>query len=407
MLDTALAIILKTVLYASALSASGIVLCAATLRLPIEMCERNLIRLAAIISALSAVANLVLLFIRLGGDLDAPTLGAIFGEPVGLSLIVQAVAAIVLSVRTGGGWVSRCAGFLLATAFGMTGHAPAQNVWLGFIVAAHVLLAAWWVGGLWILHTHRGRPDLADYVGRFSRLAVWTVAGLVLAGCALAVALLGIDIDFTSPYVDWLGLKLFIVANLLGIATLNRFLLTRRLRHDPTAAIRLATSVRIELALLLAVAAVVAGMTTLSMPDRKPAVSAALAPPIHAGDLTISHYVMRASLGNVPTSAIYLQVDNNAGTPDRLVSAACDCAERTTLHLMRMQGDMMIMADVGDGIVIPPHGRMRLEPMGGHVMLEGTKHRLVGGSHEKVTLHFEHAGTVTIDVPVVDGSLDR
>jgi copper(I)-binding protein len=68
---------------------------------------------------------------------------------------------------------------------------------------------------------------------------------------------------------------------------------------------------------------------------------------------------------------------------------------------MSMQGNVMQMREVKDGLAIPAHGDVKLTPGGYHLMLTGLKHPLVKGETAKVTLTFERAGAVTVDFAVV------
>jgi len=50
---------------------------------------------------------------------------------------------------------------------------------------------------------------------------------------------------------------------------------------------------------------------------------------------------------------------------------------------------------------VPAHGSASLVPGRDHLMLEQPHDALQVGQHVTVTLRFEHAGTLTISVPVV------
>jgi copper(I)-binding protein len=68
---------------------------------------------------------------------------------------------------------------------------------------------------------------------------------------------------------------------------------------------------------------------------------------------------------------------------------------------MSMQGNVMKMQELKDGLAIPAHGDVKLAPGGYHIMLTQLKHPLVKGETAKLTLTFEHAGPVTLDFPIV------
>ncbi len=118
--------------------------------------------------------------------------------------------------------------------------------------------------------------------------------------------------------------------------------------------------------------------------------------------LVFTDYVMRAALGNNPTTAAYITIKNEGDRADRLVSAACACAQSATLHTMAMQGQAMIMEEPKDGFPIAPGQTLVFKPGGNHIMLSGLTDRPVAGGVETVTLHFERAGDVKLAMPVSD-----
>ena len=71
---------------------------------------------------------------------------------------------------------------------------------------------------------------------------------------------------------------------------------------------------------------------------------------------------------------------------------------------MTMQGNVMKMRELKDGLAIPAHGAVKLAPGGYHVMFTDLKRPLVKGESVKATLTFEHAGAVAVDFPVVKAS---
>lgn len=145
----------------------------------------------------------------------------------------SAVAAIGLGVLSLGGRLPAWATFLGAVAvagsFALTGHvATAEPRWLtGPVLAAHVLIAGFWLGALPLLllalRDDTGRS--VAMVRRFSALALPGVALLVLAGATMAWIQLGGSpaalID--SSYGARLLAKLALVASMLALAAVNRW----------------------------------------------------------------------------------------------------------------------------------------------------------------------------------------
>lgn len=101
------------------------------------------------------------------------------------------------------------------------------------------------------------------------------------------------------------------------------------------------------------------------------------------------------------SGAIFLVIENAAGEEDRLLSVQSDVAERVELHSHRDMGNgVMQMAAVPEGFVIPAGGRHALARGGDHVMLMGLRQDLPEGSTFTVTLQFEKAGDIPLEVPV-------
>lgn len=120
------------------------------------------------------------------------------------------------------------------------------------------------------------------------------------------------------------------------------------------------------------------------------------------GDLTLTGSFAFATLPNSPVAGGFLTITNAGDTDDRLLSAASNVSDRTEVHEMKMDGDVMRMRELADGLPIPAGETVTLEPGGYHVMFMKLEEPLVAGDVVSVTLTFESAGEVTLDFPVVD-----
>ena len=85
---------------------------------------------------------------------------------------------------------------------------------------------------------------------------------------------------------------------------------------------------------------------------------------------------------------------------DRLLSAAADIAQAVELHSMRMDGDVMRMRQV-DTVEVAANQLVEFKPGGLHVMLIGLKTPLKVGNSFPMTLRFEKAGEVKVNVRVL------
>ena len=117
-------------------------------------------------------------------------------------------------------------------------------------------------------------------------------------------------------------------------------------------------------------------------------------------DLVVDHPWARATLGNVPNGAAYMEITNNGTESDRLLGATSENADRVELHTHDMDGEVMRMRKVENGISIPAGETVAFEPGGLHVMMFGLKEKLVAGQATYITLEFEKSGDVDIMVMI-------
>jgi copper(I)-binding protein len=87
------------------------------------------------------------------------------------------------------------------------------------------------------------------------------------------------------------------------------------------------------------------------------------------------------------------------GAPDKLLGASSEVAGRVELHTMEMEGDVMRMREVGT-IEVPAGKTVELKPGGLHIMFMDLKKPLANGSSFPLTLRFEKAGEMKINVQV-------
>lgn len=123
-------------------------------------------------------------------------------------------------------------------------------------------------------------------------------------------------------------------------------------------------------------------------------------PVVTIGDLEITGAFSRATLPNAPVGAGYLTITNKGTADDTLVSATSPVAGMTQIHQMKMEGDVMKMSEIGEGLVIPAGATVTLAPGGFHIMFMQLKEALVEGSKVPLTLTFATAGTVDVELAV-------
>ncbi len=130
------------------------------------------------------------------------------------------------------------------------------------------------------------------------------------------------------------------------------------------------------------------------------AAPSARAEDVKAGDLVITQAWSRATPTGAKVAGAYLTVENKGSTADRLVSGSGDVAGRVEIHEMAMDGGVMKMRPLDNGLVIEPGKTIKLAPGGYHMMLMDLKTQFKQGDKVPVTLQFEKAGKVNVSLDV-------
>jgi periplasmic copper chaperone A len=118
-----------------------------------------------------------------------------------------------------------------------------------------------------------------------------------------------------------------------------------------------------------------------------------------AGGIEVREAFARASIGQATAGAVYLTIVNHASSPDRLTAASTPVAARTDLHMTIHDGDVARMRRL-ETVAIPAGETVAFSPGGAHVMLSGLTAPLREGDRLSLTLEFETAGSITLEVPV-------
>ncbi|WP_114966589.1 copper chaperone PCu(A)C [Alkalilacustris brevis] len=116
------------------------------------------------------------------------------------------------------------------------------------------------------------------------------------------------------------------------------------------------------------------------------------------GDIEIHDAFARASTAASVSGAAFMVVENHAAQDDRLVAVSSDAAERVELHTHIETDGVMRMVEVEEGFVIPAGSTHALARGGDHVMFLGLTAPFVHGETVTVTLTFEQAGDLVVDI---------
>lgn len=119
------------------------------------------------------------------------------------------------------------------------------------------------------------------------------------------------------------------------------------------------------------------------------------------GDIEISHPWARATPPGAPTGGGFLKLTNNGKLSDRFVGARSAMAEAVQIHESRMEGNIMRMRELDHGLEIQAGASVTLAPGSYHLMLIGLKSPLKEGTRVPLTLIFEKAGSIDVELAVV------
>jgi copper(I)-binding protein len=119
------------------------------------------------------------------------------------------------------------------------------------------------------------------------------------------------------------------------------------------------------------------------------------------GKLKIGHPWSMALPPNAPAVAAYFTIENNGDTADRLISVDSPLAGQAQLHEHVEVNGLMKMRQV-QTVEVAPRATVSFAPMAYHVMLLDIedRSRLVSGQRFPLTLHFQKAGAVEVQVVV-------
>jgi copper(I)-binding protein len=121
---------------------------------------------------------------------------------------------------------------------------------------------------------------------------------------------------------------------------------------------------------------------------------------VSVGDLRVERPWSRVTPPGTPVGAGYMTIVNTATESDRLIAAESPAAGRVQIHRSVKKDGQSSMVHQKDGVVVPPDGRIEFSPGGYHLMLMQLGGPLEEGDRIPVTLHFERAGAVEVELVV-------
>ena len=132
------------------------------------------------------------------------------------------------------------------------------------------------------------------------------------------------------------------------------------------------------------------------------AVAASLfAVPALAEGIMVKDPYARASSAKSTSGAAFMTIMNHSGQDDRLIAATTSAAKRAELHTHKEDANgVMQMLHIEEGFAVADGGMLELKRGGKHVMLMGLTAPFEQDKMLSLTLSFEHAGDVVVELPV-------
>jgi copper(I)-binding protein len=120
-----------------------------------------------------------------------------------------------------------------------------------------------------------------------------------------------------------------------------------------------------------------------------------------AGPIGIEQPWLRATPAGADVAGGYMTLRNTGKEADRLVGGSASAVAGTfEVHEMKMDGSVMKMRELPNGLEIGPGESVELKPGSYHIMLMGLKRQLKEGERVKGSLTFKKAGTVEVEFTV-------
>ncbi len=120
-----------------------------------------------------------------------------------------------------------------------------------------------------------------------------------------------------------------------------------------------------------------------------------------AGGIEIEDGYFRSSGPLAKSGGAFMRIINTGDQEDRLIALDSEVAKRVEMHTNIDAGNgIMQMRKVEGGFTIPAGGKHILARGGDHLMFMGLTRKVADGETVRLTLRFEIAGEITVEIPV-------
>jgi periplasmic copper chaperone A len=130
--------------------------------------------------------------------------------------------------------------------------------------------------------------------------------------------------------------------------------------------------------------------------------SSAFAHEYKLGSLVVNHPWSRSTPKGATVAGGYLKITNTGTTADRFVAGSSNAGKRFEIHEMSLNGGVMKMRELKEGVEIPPGATVEFKPGSYHVMFVDIAKPFAKGDKVKASLTFEKAGKLEVEFWVGD-----
>ncbi|HSP32503.1 MAG TPA: copper chaperone PCu(A)C, partial [Halomonas sp.] len=123
--------------------------------------------------------------------------------------------------------------------------------------------------------------------------------------------------------------------------------------------------------------------------------------PGQATEIEVSQPWARATPPGAAAGGGFVTLTNQGDRDDRLVGVSTTITDQAEIHIMEMDGDVMRMQHLPGGIEIPAGETVTLAPGGLHLMFMELASPIEEGQTIPVTLEFQHAESIEVQLQVV------
>ncbi|MBL8049598.1 MAG: copper chaperone PCu(A)C [Anaerolineales bacterium] len=118
-----------------------------------------------------------------------------------------------------------------------------------------------------------------------------------------------------------------------------------------------------------------------------------------SGELTVNNAWSRPALKS-ENGAVYFVIENGTYSNEKLLSVSTDVAEDAQIHMTMVNDQSVMSMKMQEFVEIPSGNEINFKSGGLHIMLANLHQDLLVGDTFTLTLQFENAGEVNIQVIV-------